>query len=402
MEGHVAAPAMIQPGCTTATATIVIADDDAVSRVATAGRLKRLGHQVHEAEDGQAGLALITELQPDLAILDWMMPKLDGPAVCEAVRRDPALKSCYLILLTALDHPDQLAEGLARGADDFLSKSATPQELLARIRAGLRSSSLVREVEAAHRRLQSELTAASTFVQTLLPRPGLIGQHVRCDWKYVPSLTLGGDLVLAEPYAERAVGLAMIDASGHGVSAALRAAAFSTFLREHWRTKPDEMMVPNVVLEEASRAFPLTDEGCYFTLWLGCWDYQTGRLTWASAGHSGALLVRRNESVEWLATPSLPLGFQPEEPSVPRNTAVGPGDRLVLVSDGLYEAPNQFGYLWGRDRLAETVRAYGHVTLNVFVHQVVAAAQAWMGTERFPDDVAVFACEVADGPAENR
>ncbi|MEW6248576.1 MAG: fused response regulator/phosphatase [Nitrospirota bacterium] len=371
--------------------TIVVADDDAVSRTATAAKLRRLGHQVHEAADGAEALALITQLKPDLAVLDWIMPGFDGPSVCEAVRREPELKSCQLILLTALDQPDQLVEGLARGADDFLSKSATTQELLARIKAGLRSSRLVRQVEAANRDLQDELRAASAYVQTLLPRPGFVGCHVRCDWKYIPSLALGGDLFLVHPDSDW-VALAMFDASGHGVSAALRAAAFAAFLRERWRTQPNAVMVPHLVVEEASRVFPLSAEGFYFTVWLGGWDVRSGRLVWASAGHSGALLVR-DGGFEWLAFPSLPLGFVPGEPCPVAETRIGSGERLVLVSDGLYEARDASGTVWGRHRLGESAFTHRHATLDQFVARVVEAARAWMPSDMFPDDVAVFAAE---------
>ncbi len=382
-----------RPG-TAEKATIVVVDDDAVSRAATAARLRRLGYGVHEADDGRTGLALIERVQPDLAILDWMMPGLDGPSLCEAVRRNEALKTCYLILLTALDQPEQLAEGLARGADDFLPKSATKHELMARIQAGLRTSRLIQEVDAAHRELQSELAAAGLYVRTLLPRPGRLGAGLTCAWVYRPSLALGGDLFMVQPSSDGAVWLAMLDASGHGVSAALRAAAFSTFVRERARSTAEGAVCPGTILIEAGRRFPLGEEGFYFTCWLGCWRIDRGTVRYAAAGHGGALVLRRNGPVEWLDRPSLPLGFLPDASYRSAEITLAPGDRLVLMSDGLYEAPNSAGDPWGRDRVAQAMRDYAEEALDAFVVRVVGAAEAWMGGAAFPDDVALFVCEI--------
>ena len=126
---------------------ILLVDDDDITRTSLASRLKRLGYRVIEAVDGVAGLTAIRKYRPDLIILDRMMPALDGPSVCEAIRMDVELKSSHVVLMTAHDRPDQIAEGLSRGADDFLSKSASKQEILARVQSSLRSNALVREIE---------------------------------------------------------------------------------------------------------------------------------------------------------------------------------------------------------------------------------------------------------------
>ncbi|MGH9421253.1 MAG: response regulator, partial [Thermoanaerobaculia bacterium] len=126
-------------------ATILLVEDELVARTSMAARLTRLGYRVLEAENGQVALDVARRERPDLFIVDWMMPEMDGPTFCEAVRCDPLLKSSQLLLMTAHDQPAQIAEGLARGADDFLSKAASKQEIAARVLAGLRTSRLVRE-----------------------------------------------------------------------------------------------------------------------------------------------------------------------------------------------------------------------------------------------------------------
>lgn len=184
---------------------ILLVDDDDITRVSMAGRLKRLGYTVIEAANGNAGLEAIRKHRPDLVILDWMMPGLDGPSVCEAIRDDPSLKSMQVVLMTAHDRPDQIAEGLSRGADDFLSKAASKQEVLARVQANLRASALVREIErtrddldrsnqllsAKQEELEYELQSAAEFVRTQLPAPGNPAPGLTMAWAYQPSLALG-------------------------------------------------------------------------------------------------------------------------------------------------------------------------------------------------------------------
>ena len=102
---------------------ILLVDDDDITRTSMAARLKRLGYRVIEASDGDTGLSATRTHRPDLIILDWMMPGLDGPSVCEAIRADAELKSSHVVLMTAHDRPEQIAEGLSRGADDFFEQS---------------------------------------------------------------------------------------------------------------------------------------------------------------------------------------------------------------------------------------------------------------------------------------
>ncbi len=134
--------------------TILIADDDSISRRCLQAALVRLGHEVVAFEDGAgAWAALDAEDGPRLAILDWMMPGMDGLAVCQAVRQR-AGPYTYVILLTSRDRPADMVEGLDAGADDFLTKPFDVVELRARLRPGERlialQHDLIRTQQALH------------------------------------------------------------------------------------------------------------------------------------------------------------------------------------------------------------------------------------------------------------
>jgi len=118
---------------------ILIAEDDLISRRRLESNLRSWNYDVEVAIDGdEAWRILQDENAPRLAILDWMMPGLDGLSVCEKVRKVKAEPYVYILLLTAKDRKENVIEGLEAGADDYLTKPYDAQELKARLRTGRR------------------------------------------------------------------------------------------------------------------------------------------------------------------------------------------------------------------------------------------------------------------------
>jgi two-component system, cell cycle response regulator len=118
---------------------ILIADDEPVSRRMLERILERAGYEVVSVGDGRlAAEQICLEDGPRLALLDWMMPGLDGPAVCREVRRRRSHPYVHIILLTSKAAKADIVEGLESGADDYLVKPFDPEELKARLRTGLR------------------------------------------------------------------------------------------------------------------------------------------------------------------------------------------------------------------------------------------------------------------------
>ncbi|HWN07923.1 MAG TPA: response regulator transcription factor [Pyrinomonadaceae bacterium] len=116
---------------------ILIAEDDLISRHLLAATLEKFGYEVIVAADGaEAWDVLQTPDAPQLAILDWMMPKLDGVELCRRVRARPAQTPPYLILLTARSGKADVVAGLDAGANDYLTKPFDSTELRARVQVG--------------------------------------------------------------------------------------------------------------------------------------------------------------------------------------------------------------------------------------------------------------------------
>ncbi len=134
---------------------ILVADDDALSRRVLEAMLVKWGYEVVAANDGaQAWEVLQGPGAPQLAILDWMMPHMDGPDVCRRVRVHPEVPYVYILLLSGRDQERDLIEGLEAGADDYLTKPFSTQELKARLFSGKRILDVQSQLIAAREELR--------------------------------------------------------------------------------------------------------------------------------------------------------------------------------------------------------------------------------------------------------
>lgn len=151
---------------------ILVAEDDGVTRRILAVTLERLGWDVITAEDGNAAWRIFETLEgknaPELAVLDWMMPGMEGIEICRRLRATPGFERVYVILLTSRGDKEDLALGLAAGANDYIAKPFHPAELEARVRVGERMVNLQSSLAARVTDLEEALTHVQRL-QGLLP-----------------------------------------------------------------------------------------------------------------------------------------------------------------------------------------------------------------------------------------
>lgn len=117
---------------------IIVIDDEGDIRDLLSYNLKKEGFDVHTAENGKQGLALIIEHKPDLVLLDVMMPEMDGIEVCDSIRKTTGMEDVLICFLTARNEDYSQIAGLDAGADDYISKPIKPRVLISRINALLR------------------------------------------------------------------------------------------------------------------------------------------------------------------------------------------------------------------------------------------------------------------------
>ena len=127
--------------------TVLVAEDESALVTLLRYNLEREGYRVLEARDGEEALLVAAEEQPDLVVLDWMLPQLSGIEVCRRLRGRQETRNVPIIMLTARGEESDRIRGLDTGADDYLTKPFAFRELEARVRALLRRESATRTVE---------------------------------------------------------------------------------------------------------------------------------------------------------------------------------------------------------------------------------------------------------------
>ena len=125
---------------------ILVVDDDSVARTVVCALLKKLGHEVLEAADGQEAWDLFTTLDIRVLIVDWEMPRMNGLELCMKIREAEREKYTYIIMLTGRIGKENFVEGINAGADDFANKPVSPPELEARLRVAERILGLQADV----------------------------------------------------------------------------------------------------------------------------------------------------------------------------------------------------------------------------------------------------------------
>ena len=136
-------PAVRDTGTALSKPLVLVVEDEAALATLLRYNLEKQGFRVEEAIDGQEAMTRIAERQPDLVLLDWMLPVMSGLEVCRQIRRRSATRELPVIMLTARADDQDAVRGLNTGADDYITKPFSMDALMARIRALLRRSNAV-------------------------------------------------------------------------------------------------------------------------------------------------------------------------------------------------------------------------------------------------------------------
>ncbi len=152
-------------------ALMLVVDDEPLNRKLLESYLRSEGYRMLGCGDGPTALSLTREHLPDVILLDVMMPEMTGHEVCRILKSEPKTRNCQVMMVTALTGTANTVEGLDTGADDYVSKPVRREEFLAKVRALVRASGLLHELEAARDTLAArndELQLKKTLAQTLV------------------------------------------------------------------------------------------------------------------------------------------------------------------------------------------------------------------------------------------
>lgn len=403
---------------------VLVVDDSIAQAHALAMMLRRWGFDVTEAHSGAQALQICQDWRPEVIVSDWVMPEMTGIDFCRAFRTTPNQSFAYFILLTAKSGSAELTLGLEAGADDFTTKPVNAAELRARINAGARIvsmqkelsrtneqiSKMLQDLQIAHNRIDADLRQARKIQQALVPARERRFGRARISLLLHPCGHVGGDLSGMFAANSGSVGFYNIDVSGHGITSAMMIARVAGYLNPDF---PDENLALLRAQEGLYRLRPpadlasllnqrlLRDAGVleYLTMAFGTLALDTGEISLVQAGHPPALLLRADGSHRFLGNGGMPVGLLNDATFCTVTDRLGPGDRLLLYSDGISECVMKDGAQLEEEGLLALVRgipatASGTEFLDDLYWRLMQGRHQGSDTE---DDISATLVEITDG-----
>jgi len=261
----------------------------------------------------------------------------------------------------------------------------------------LERASLVADAQRSHE-LQMAVNMGRRIQQSFLPRhlPKIPGYDVAAWWR--PAESVSGDYYDVIPLPDGRLGLVVADVSGHGVGPSLLMASVRAMSHVLARMSSDPSQIVSRLAEMIA---PDLEDGRFLTFLLVALDPAAHQLTYCNAGHGPALLYHRaTESFQVLNSTSLPLGFLTEFGARDGLTLImGPGDLLVLATDGLIELQNGNHEMFGRSRLEGLVREHCTLAVQDLVMAIQDAVAEFLGDCNPLDDVTLMVLERKVGAA---
>ena len=391
---------------------VLVVDDSKAQRKVLAMSLARWGYSVVEAASGDEALVLCSQETFDFVISDWMMPGMTGLEFCKEFRAIPREGYGYFILLTSKSEKAEVADGLDGGADDFLTKPVSPDELRARLRAGARIIGMQQELVQKNRLVGSTLSELQK-IYDLLDRDLIEARKLqqtlvrdrfrsfgRCTASMLlrPSGHVGGDLVGCFEINARRIAIYSVDVSGHGIASAMMTARLAGLLSgssldhnmalsagtkaigDAWPPEMVASKLNRLMLEDLQ-----VDQ--YFTMAYAEIDLETGKVSLVQAGHPHPVVMRKDGTIETLGDGGLPIGLIVDAYYQRVETVLNSGDRLILLSDGITECPDLNGNELAESGLDRILRINNTLESPALLDALVTDLTHFHGGPNFPDDV---------------
>jgi sigma-B regulation protein RsbU (phosphoserine phosphatase) len=269
----------------------------------------------------------------------------------------------------------------------------TMMTLAAQVAIAIENARLYEEIARQERRLERDLALARELQMRLLPQTLPKVSHLELAAKFSPARAIGGDLYDFIPYSLSRLGIAIGDVSGKGAPAAIYAALVSGILRSHAPIEPGPAeMLSAVNLSLAERRI----EAQFVSLIYAVWDDEHRTLLVANSGLPRPVYVHDGKNSVIEAT-GLPLGLFDEAEYDEFRFKMKPGDMFVFFSDGILDARDRSGEMFGRGRVEKIIAECGSKSADCVVDRLFkAAAEHSAGVETF-DDQTVVAIKVKDG-----
>ena len=366
---------------------ILIVDDTPANIQILSGILKEKGYQLSIATNGKQALQVLEKVQPDLILLDVMMPELDGIETCRQIKKSETLRNIPIIFLTAKTETADIVSGFEVGAVDYVGKPFNPHELLARINTHLSMDQLRRslaekneELARAHKR---EREMAYRVQSQLIPlnMPQIPGWEFAANWQ--PAREVSGDYYDFIRSKDRQ-GIVIADVSGKGMPAALFMASIRSIVRAKAQTSltPAEIFTQSnsLICADAAR-------GMYVTVFYVEIDPEKRLLTYVNCGHNPPYWYRASQDDIFELRPTgTVVGIMESMQCTQEQIEIGHGDLILLYTDGITEGFNVDDQEFGDERLKDILIRNAQKSPDQILPEIQTALDAFVGSAPQSDD----------------
>ena len=369
--------------------SILVVDDNQDMRNFIKALLKDQYH-IMQAEEGESGLKTAKNFQPDLIISDVMMPGMDGFEMTSKIKADSTLNMIPVILLTADTDMMKKITGFKTGADDYLHKPFNSLELKTRISSLLKNYENQKIIAMRNQEIEKELEVARMLQQRLLPRENTIIPGYNNYAVYMPMDKVGGDFYTIE-LKDGLLNVVMADVSGHGLPGAFLATVTKIALENISDKKSPAKtlsLLNKVILNH-------TVNSNFVTVFFASIDTESRTMLYSSAGHLPPYLYEkeRNRSSE-LSAKGIPLGWEEDIQFEEKMVQLESGNRIVLYTDGIIEAENRKGELYGEKRLQKSIDEYANLSPEKFTQNLIDQLKHFNEDRDFNDDITMLVVDV--------
>lgn len=344
---------------------LLVVDDELANRRFLEKLLKDCGAEVQLASNGEEALSMILKLRPDVALVDVMMPGINGYEVCERVSQSPELSHTLVIMVTAKSTVEDIEHAFLKGAFDYIRKPFHSRELVARVRNALLLKQNTDALKSWKTRMSRELEMAGAVQAKLFNPQPLIAPAYDVFMTYQPSEHVGGDMFDLHPLPDGRLLGYVADVAGHGVASSLISTLIKGLITEiiFALHEPPLFEIGN----ELHRRFRncVLEPEIYATMLLFRLNPLTRRIETLSCGHPAPLVIRERGEVLTDRVPEhggMPIGMMPLELGAPYEA----GDEvlvslpeqaaLYVFTDGLVEARNENREECGVSGLCDAIR----------------------------------------------
>jgi serine phosphatase RsbU (regulator of sigma subunit) len=354
---------------------LVLIVDDAPANLQVVRSILKDDFKIRVATSGAKALDLVkAKPQPDLILLDVMMPEMDGYEVCRILKATPEAKDIPVIFLTGKTETDDETKGFKVGAVDYIHKPFSPAVVKARVHTHL----VLREAREQLARqlldINNELEMAREIQLSILPQeiPKIRGLEIAA--RYIPMSSVAGDFYDFIMVDEKHVGILIADVSGHGLPAAL----IASMLKVALAAQSPHAFDPARVLAGLNQSLCGKFKHHFVTAAYGFVDMEKNSISYAGAGHPPLLLWRKSiESALEVLENGLLLGLFPEETYSVVELLVEPGDKAVFYTDGILETESPSEQEFGLDLFKGFLESNHHLKADTFADLLLDELSNW-------------------------